>query len=96
MSAHVCKHTSVHSSACDEPVKEWQLHVCTHICACFPTLVDIHVSTHVYTHVYKGAEILSDCIQCVMQIWFTVTCPKTLIVTLGDVLESGNAKIASI
>ena len=25
------------------------------------------------------------------RIWFTTTCPKTLIVTLGDVLESGNA-----
>ena len=27
-----------------------------------------------------------------MPIWLTTTCPKTLIVTLGDVLESGNAK----
>ena len=29
---------------------------------------------------------------CTMPIWLTTTCPKTLIVTLGDVLESGNAK----
>ena len=27
-----------------------------------------------------------------MPIWLTTTCPKTLIVTLEDVLESGNAK----
>ena len=27
-----------------------------------------------------------------MTIWLTTTCPKTLFVTLGDVLESGNAK----
>ena len=27
-----------------------------------------------------------------MQIWLTAACPKTLIVTLGDMLESGNAK----
>ena len=27
-----------------------------------------------------------------MPIWLTTTRPKTLIVTLGDVLESGNAK----
>ena len=27
-----------------------------------------------------------------MQVWFTATCPKTLIVVLGDVLVSGNAK----
>ena len=27
-----------------------------------------------------------------MPIWLTTTCPKTLIVTLGDVLESSNAK----
>ena len=29
---------------------------------------------------------------CTMSIWLTTTCPKTLIVTLWDVLESGNAK----
>ena len=29
---------------------------------------------------------------CTMPIWLTTTCPKTLIATLGDVLESGNAK----
>ena len=29
---------------------------------------------------------------CTTPIWLTATCPKTLIVTLGDVLESGNAK----
>ena len=29
---------------------------------------------------------------CTMPIWLTTTCPKTLIVTLRDVLESGNAK----
>ena len=29
---------------------------------------------------------------CTTPIWLTTTCPKTLIVTLGDVLESGNAK----
>ena len=29
---------------------------------------------------------------CTMPIWLTTTCPKTLIVTLWDVLESGNAK----
>ena len=29
---------------------------------------------------------------CTMPIWLTTTCPKTLIVTLGGVLESGNAK----
>ena len=29
---------------------------------------------------------------CTMPIWLTTTCPKTLIVTLGEVLESGNAK----
>ena len=29
---------------------------------------------------------------CSMQVWLTTTCPKTLIVTLGNVLESGNAK----
>ena len=28
----------------------------------------------------------------VMQVWLAVTCPTILIVTLGDVLESGNAK----
>ena len=33
---------------------------------------------------------------CTMPIWITTTCPNTLIVTLGDVLESGNAKTASI
>ena len=27
-----------------------------------------------------------------MPIWLTTTCPETLIVTLWDVLESGNAK----
>ena len=27
-----------------------------------------------------------------MPIWLTTTCPKTLILTLRDVLESGNAK----
>ena len=29
---------------------------------------------------------------CAMPIWITITCPKTLIVTLGDVLESSNVK----
>ena len=29
---------------------------------------------------------------CTMPIWLTTTCPKTLIVTLGDELESANAK----
>ena len=29
---------------------------------------------------------------CTMPIWLTTTRPKTLIVTLRDVLESGNAK----
>jgi hypothetical protein len=29
---------------------------------------------------------------CTMPIWLTTTCPETLIVTLGEVLESGNAK----
>ena len=29
---------------------------------------------------------------CTMPVWLTTTCPKTLIVTLWDVLESGNAK----
>ena len=29
---------------------------------------------------------------CTMPIWLTTTCPKTLLVTLGEVLESGNAK----
>ena len=29
---------------------------------------------------------------CTMPIWLTTTCPETLIVTLWDVLESGNAK----
>ena len=29
---------------------------------------------------------------CTMPIWLTTTCPKTLILTLRDVLESGNAK----
>ena len=29
---------------------------------------------------------------CTMPIWLSTTCPQTLIVTLGDVLESGNAK----
>ena len=32
---------------------------------------------------------------CTMPIWLTTTCPKTMIVTLWDVLESGNAKTAS-
>ena len=27
---------------------------------------------------------------CVMQVWLTTTCPKTLIMTLQDVAESGN------
>ena len=27
-----------------------------------------------------------------MHVWLATTCPQTLIVTLGDVLESGNAK----
>ena len=29
---------------------------------------------------------------CIMPIWLTTTCLKTLVVTLRDVLESGNAK----
>ena len=29
---------------------------------------------------------------CTMPIWLTTTCPETPIVTLWDVLESGNAK----
>ena len=29
---------------------------------------------------------------CTMPIWLTAMCPQTLIVTLGDVLKSGNAK----
>ena len=29
---------------------------------------------------------------CSIQVWFRTTCPETLIVTLGDVLESANAK----
>ena len=29
---------------------------------------------------------------CTMPIWLTTTCPQTLIVTLGGVLESDNAK----
>ena len=29
---------------------------------------------------------------CTMPIWLTTACPKTPIMTLGDVLESGNAK----
>ena len=29
---------------------------------------------------------------CTMPIWLTTTCPKTLIVTLGELLESSNAK----
>ena len=47
----------------------------------------------------KGAGIFTGRGQYgarVMEVQLTVICPKTLIVTLGDVLESGNAKIASI
>ena len=29
---------------------------------------------------------------CTMHVWLAAACPKTLIVTLGDVLESGNAR----
>ena len=43
----------------------------------------------------KGADIFTGRGQygaCVMEVQLTATCPKTLIVTLGDVLESANAK----
>ena len=43
----------------------------------------------------KGADIFKGHGQdgaCVMEVQLTATCPKTLSVTLGDVLESGNAK----
>ena len=41
--------------------------------------------------VYKGTQIFMGHSQYgvyVMQVWFIATCPKTLIVTFGDVLES--------
>ena len=43
----------------------------------------------------KGAQKFTGHSQygtCVMQVWLAATCPKTLIVTLRDELESGNAK----
>ena len=43
----------------------------------------------------KGAQIFnghSAYGTCTMPIWLTTTCPETPIVTLWDVLESGNAK----
>ena len=43
----------------------------------------------------KAAEIFTGHSQYgvrVMQVWLAAACPKTLIATLGDVLESGNAK----
>ena len=47
----------------------------------------------------KGANIFKGRGQygaCVMEVQLTVTCPKTLIVTLGDVLESGNVLESSL
>ena len=47
------------------------------------------------TNLVKGATILvgrSQCGACAMQVWLAAICPKTLIVTLGDVLESDNPK----
>ena len=50
----------------------------------------IQMLIHIRTQKYLTVAVAYG--TCTMPIWRTTTCPKTLIVTLGDVLESGNAK----
>ena len=58
--------------------------MCAHLCA--HTCVDMIVRARTYLTVTVAYGTST------MPIWLTTTCPKTLIVTLGDVLESGNAR----
>ena len=62
------------------------------------TAENTHACRHIYRHAYEHVrtrKYLTVAVAygtCTMPIWLTTTCPKTLIVTLWDVLESGNAK----
>ena len=47
---------------------------------------------HAYIRARKYLTVTVAYGTCTMPIWLTTTCPQTLIVTPGDVLESGNAK----
>ena len=49
-----------------------------------PVYTDIRARTYLTVTVAYGT--------CTMHAWLATTCPQTLIVTLGDVLESDNAK----
>merc|ERR1712185_696622 len=58
------------------------LYTCRYMCP--------HTCPHLRARTYLLVTVAYG--TCTMSIWLTTTCPKTLIVTLGDVLESGNAK----
>ena len=45
-----------------------------------------------YVRVRKYLQVAVNMALVLCRFWRSTTCPKTLIVTLGDVLESGNAK----
>ena len=82
------------------------IHMSIHMSIRMFTQMSVHMSTtclsHVYTHVcpytclyIRARKYLTVTVKygtCTMPIWLTAMCPKTLIVTPGDVLESGNAK----
>ena len=57
--------------------------------------LDTWLQSYTDTQIHKGAGIFTGRSQYgarVMQVWLALACPKTLIVTLADVLESGNAE----
>ena len=78
---HISVHMSIHVS----------IHMSTHISAHMAVHMS-HVHTRVYIRARKYLLVAVAYGTCTMPIWLTTPCPKILIVTLWDVLESGNAK----
>ena len=59
------------------------------------TVMAYIVMAHIVTAYVRARTYLPVTVAygtCTMHVWLATTCPQTLIMTLGDVLESGNAK----
>ena len=79
MPIHMSVHIFVHMAI------HMAVHTAVHRC--------IQTSTHMF--IVRARTYLTVAVAygtCTMTIWLTTTCPKTLIVTLWDVFESGKAK----
>ena len=66
------------------------------VCVCVHARAHACMYVRMYVRARKYLTVTVAYGTCTMPIWLTTTCPKTLIVTLEDVLESGNAKTALI